>query len=221
VTTTMPTMMMPFPVHPAAMYGQMQQMQMELQAVQQQVSTNGSVGPLTAAQQAELARARQRGQRAAIAKQKLNKQKAAFAAKKAKAEAEAAKKKQAAKRKRGSDDDDDEALASAKIREAIEATDVSALAAMTPEEQNEEIDKKLSGVECVKEQKRLKRLLRNRVSAQQARERKKSYLSSLEDKSKEQENEIARLNEKVQSLQQENTMLRQVVKNIRMKDSNQ
>lgn len=191
--------MLPFPVHPAAMYGQMQQMQLDLQAVQQQVQAG--MGPLTSAQQAELARARQRGQRAAAAKQKLNKQKAALAAKRAKIEAEEAAKKKAAaeKRKRENpreDADSDEARASA--LEAIEATDVSALAAMTPEQQNEEIDKRLSGVECVKEQKRLKRLLRNRVSAQQARERKKSYVSQLEDKSKEQENEIAMLNQKVQ-----------------------
>eukprot|EP00951_Prasinocladus_malaysianus_P039040 scaffold433717_cov44-Prasinocladus_malaysianus.AAC.1 len=214
---------MPFPMHPAAMYGQIQHMQQQLQQVQQQV--HQGTGPLTTAQQAELARARQRGQRAAAAKQKLSKQKAALAAKRAKEAQEAAAKKEAAQKRRrearGEDDDDseDDETRVAAAREAIDATDVSALAAMTPEEQNDEIQRRLSGVECVKEQKRLKRLLRNRVSAQQARERKKSYLTQLEDKSKEQENEIAMLNQKVQSLQQENQMLRQVVKNMRLKDS--
>mmetsp|Transcript_36580 Transcript_36580/g.93509 ORF Transcript_36580/g.93509 Transcript_36580/m.93509 type:complete len:304 (-) Transcript_36580:1898-2809(-) len=229
-----------FPIHPAAMYGQMQQMQQQLQAVQQQMSAGAaaSIGaPLTTAQQAELARARQRGQRAAIAKQKLIKQKAALAAKRAKAtEAAAAKaetavgkKRKAGKSKKGDDDGEDEdddttgdearpATATAADIQGIEAMDVSALAAMSPDDQLIEIQKRLVGVECVKEQKRLKRLLRNRVSAQQARERKKSYLSSLEDKSREQENDIQALQQKVQSLQQENTMLRQVVKNMRMKD---
>eukprot|EP00873_Tetraselmis_striata_P044617 jgi/Tetstr1/464881/TSEL_009618.t1 len=223
-----------------AMYGQMQQMQQQLQAVQQQMSAGAaaSIGaPLTTAQQAELARARQRGQRAAIAKQKLIKQKAALAAKRAKAtEAAAAKaetavgkKRKAGKSKKGDDDGEDEdddttgdearpATATAADIQGIEAMDVSALAAMSPDDQLIEIQKRLVGVECVKEQKRLKRLLRNRVSAQQARERKKSYLSSLEDKSREQENDIQALQQKVQSLQQENTMLRQVVKNMRMKD---
>ena len=39
---------------------------------------------------------------------------------------------------------------------------------------------RLASITDEKERKRLKRLLRNRVSAQQARERKKAYLSSLE-----------------------------------------
>ena len=37
------------------------------------------------------------------------------------------------------------------------------------------------------------RLLRNRVSAQQARERKKSYVSTLESKSGEQDQRITQL----------------------------
>ncbi|XP_062217290.1 transcription factor HY5-like isoform X2 [Phragmites australis] len=43
-----------------------------------------------------------------------------------------------------------------------------------------------------KEHKRLKRLLRNRVSAQQSRERKKAYLTDLEVKVKELEKKIRR-----------------------------
>lgn len=54
------------------------------------------------------------------------------------------------------------------------------------------------------------RLLRNRVSAQQARERKKAYLSDLEVRSKELEHRNAELEERVSTLQRENQMLRQV-----------
>jgi len=68
-----------------------------------------------------------------------------------------------------------------------------------------------------KEHKRLKRLLRNRVSAQQARERKKAYLSDLEVRSKELEHRNAELEERVSTLQRENQMLRQIVKNTALK----
>ncbi|EFJ13750.1 hypothetical protein SELMODRAFT_451326 [Selaginella moellendorffii] len=64
-----------------------------------------------------------------------------------------------------------------------------------------------------KEGKRLKRLLRNRVSAQQARERKKAYLVELEQKAKDLETRNAELEEKNATLQRENYMLRQIVKN--------
>ncbi|KAH9319637.1 hypothetical protein KI387_021406, partial [Taxus chinensis] len=60
-----------------------------------------------------------------------------------------------------------------------------------------------------KEHKRLKRLLRNRVSAQQARERKKAYLGELETKAKELEDKNSELEERVSTLQNENFMLRQ------------
>ncbi|KZV47639.1 hypothetical protein F511_14425 [Dorcoceras hygrometricum] len=61
-----------------------------------------------------------------------------------------------------------------------------------------------------KENKRLKRLLRNRVSAQQARERKKAYLIDLEGRVKELETKNAELEERLSTLQNENQMLRQV-----------
>ncbi|KAG9133459.1 hypothetical protein Leryth_013269 [Lithospermum erythrorhizon] len=64
-----------------------------------------------------------------------------------------------------------------------------------------------------KENKRLKRLLRNRVSAQQARERKKAYLIDLEGKVKELETKNAELEERLSTLQNENQMLRQILKN--------
>ncbi|KAG0455308.1 hypothetical protein HPP92_024273 [Vanilla planifolia] len=64
-----------------------------------------------------------------------------------------------------------------------------------------------------KEHKRLKRLLRNRVSAQQARERKKAYLSDLEAKVKELERKNMELEENLSTLQNENQMLRQILKN--------
>ena len=60
----------------------------------------------------------------------------------------------------------------------------------------------------------LSRLLRNRVSAQQARERKKSYVSSLEDRAKDLETQISNFEQKVNKLEKENGMLRNVIKNI-------
>ncbi|ESQ32079.1 hypothetical protein EUTSA_v10004860mg [Eutrema salsugineum] len=64
-----------------------------------------------------------------------------------------------------------------------------------------------------KENKRLKRLLRNRVSAQQARERKKAYLTDLEKKVKDLENKNSELEERLSTLQNENQMLRHILKN--------
>ncbi|XP_076952993.1 transcription factor HY5-like [Bidens hawaiensis] len=64
-----------------------------------------------------------------------------------------------------------------------------------------------------KENKRLKRLLRNRVSAQQARERKKAYLSELEARVKELEKKNSELEERMSTMQNENQMLRHILKN--------
>lgn len=70
-----------------------------------------------------------------------------------------------------------------------------------------------------KEHKRLKRLLRNRVSAQQARERKKAYVIELESRAKELEQRNAELEEKVSTLQQENSMLRKIIRNTSIRSS--
>ncbi|XP_058203969.1 transcription factor HY5 [Rhododendron vialii] len=64
-----------------------------------------------------------------------------------------------------------------------------------------------------KEHKRLKRLLRNRVSAQQARERKKAYLTELEARVKDLEKKNCEMEERLSTLQNENQMLRQILKN--------
>ncbi|KAG2607060.1 transcription factor HY5-like isoform X1 [Panicum virgatum] len=64
-----------------------------------------------------------------------------------------------------------------------------------------------------KEHRRLKRLLRNRVSAQQARERKKAYLSELEVRVTDLEKRNSELEERLSTLQNENQMLRQILKN--------
>ena len=55
-----------------------------------------------------------------------------------------------------------------------------------------------------------RRLLRNRVSAQQARERKKSYVSNLEQRAREQEQSITEMEQRVNKLERENAMLRSV-----------
>lgn len=80
--------------------------------------------------------------------------------------------------------------------------------------------RKRGGSSADKEHKRLKRLLRNRVSAQQARERKKVYLTDLEIRGRDLEQHNAELEEKVSTLQRENFMLRQIVKNTALKKNN-
>ncbi|MQM20773.1 hypothetical protein Taro_053801, partial [Colocasia esculenta] len=60
-------------------------------------------------------------------------------------------------------------------------------------------------------------LLRNRVSAQQARERKKVYVNDLESRAKELQDQNAKLEEKIFTLVNENTMLRKVLMNMRPK----
>ncbi|TKY68623.1 Transcription factor HY5 [Spatholobus suberectus] len=74
-----------------------------------------------------------------------------------------------------------------------------------------------------KEHRRLKRLLRNRVSAQQARERKKVYVNDLESRARELQEKNAILEERISTLINENTMLRKVLMNARPKvdDSNE
>lgn len=71
-----------------------------------------------------------------------------------------------------------------------------------------------------KEHKRMKRLLRNRVSAQQARERKKAYVTDLEARMKEIEQRNAELEEKVSTLQQENSMLRKIIRSTAIRNDN-
>ncbi|KAK1279853.1 Transcription factor HY5-like [Acorus gramineus] len=68
-----------------------------------------------------------------------------------------------------------------------------------------------------REYRRLKRLLRNRVSAQQARERKKVYENDLEAKAKELDEKNARLEQEISTLINENNMLRKVLLNTRPK----
>jgi hypothetical protein len=57
------------------------------------------------------------------------------------------------------------------------------------------------------------RLLRNRVSAQQARERKKAYMSDLETEMLVMGAKMAEMEVKINTMEKENSMLRQVVKN--------
>ncbi|KAF5198246.1 Transcription factor hy5-like [Thalictrum thalictroides] len=60
-------------------------------------------------------------------------------------------------------------------------------------------------------------LLRNRVSAQQARERKKVYVNDLESKAEELQDKNSNLEEKISTLVNENTMLRKILMNTRPK----
>ena len=78
-------------------------------------------------------------------------------------------------------------------------------------------EERLSTITDEKERKRLKRLLRNRVSAQQARERKKAYLASLEHTEVEKERQMHDLENRVAILERENQMLRQVIQTVTRK----
>ncbi|GMH19604.1 hypothetical protein Nepgr_021445 [Nepenthes gracilis] len=68
-----------------------------------------------------------------------------------------------------------------------------------------------------KEYRRLRRLLRNRVSAQQARERKKVYVNDLESKANDLQYKNLKLEEEISTLLNENTMLRKILMNVRPK----
>ena len=60
------------------------------------------------------------------------------------------------------------------------------------------------------------RLLRNRVSAQQARERKKSYVATLEEKCKAQSQRLEEAEQRIKTLERESVMLRSVMKNMQV-----
>uniref|UniRef100_A0A7N2LXB3 Transcription factor HY5 n=1 Tax=Quercus lobata TaxID=97700 RepID=A0A7N2LXB3_QUELO len=64
----------------------------------------------------------------------------------------------------------------------------------------------------------LQLLLRNRVSAQQARERKKVYVTDLESRAKDLQDRNSKLEEKISTLVNENIMLRKVLMNTRPKN---
>ena len=66
-----------------------------------------------------------------------------------------------------------------------------------------------------------KRLLRNRVSAQQARERKKAYLQNLERNAKMQEMRTSELEHKNKSLEMEVATLRALLKSYMANGSDQ
>jgi transcription factor HY5 len=61
---------------------------------------------------------------------------------------------------------------------------------------------------------RCHRLLRNRVSAQQARERKKSFLSTLQAQTEDQQMRITELEARLNKAERENNMLRSILKGM-------
>jgi len=97
---------------------------------------------------------------------------------------------------------------------------------MPPKKKNEDYDdgKELPAMptgntaEDERERKRLKRLLRNRVSAQHARERKKAYMNSLENAERERQSRLDELENRCKTLEKENEMLREVIKTYTQKD---
>ncbi|MEW5306956.1 MAG: hypothetical protein WDW36_009383 [Sanguina aurantia] len=91
-------------------------------------------------------------------------------------------------------------------------TDISKLSA---EEQERVIAARLAETDNEKDARRLKRLLRNRVSAQQARERKKHYVTCLEDRAKAAEVDIAELEARIAELEAQNCGLRNIIHSMR------
>ena len=80
---------------------------------------------------------------------------------------------------------------------------------------DEELQRALEATTDEKEAKRLKRLLRNRVSAQQARERKRAYVDGLEGRAITAEKRCSELEASVARLEAEAAMLRKVIQNMR------
>lgn len=92
---------------------------------------------------------------------------------------------------------------------------------LSPDEQEKLINEKLANGQghTDKDARRLKRLLRNRVSAQQARERKKYYVQTLEEQVKDQQAKISELEGRVKDVEQQNEVLRNIIKSIRATDA--
>jgi transcription factor HY5 len=148
---------------------------------------------LTSSQQAELELARRRAQKAAEGK-RAN----ATAARRAKRKAQ----QRAAATDTTSDKDEEDMVNMRQHHESEHG------------QTDSDIEAKLANVKDQKEAKRLKRLLRNRVSAQQARERKKSYVQDLEAKCQSQDQKTAQMEQRIKVLERENVMLRSVIKNM-------
>lgn len=79
--------------------------------------------------------------------------------------------------------------------------------------------KKKELTESEKERKRLQRLLDNRVSAQEARERKKAYVEGIEVANREMEGHITQLQHSVVLLEKENQALRCALANAQGRSS--
>merc|ERR1711968_277224 len=104
------------------------------------------------------------------------------------------------------------AKTSSAMREALAVTmDKSSMAAVKKNEPTEEEVNAAMPADVPtgnsKEDRKKRRLIRNRVSAQLHRERKKKYISSLENKVKEQCQQIGRMNLIIQNLGAENRRL--------------
>lgn len=91
-------------------------------------------------------------------------------------------------------------------------TDVELLK-LSPDAQYAFVNESLENLENESEAKKLKRLLRNRLSAQQARERKKKYVGQLEHRIQQQLSMIRALEVELQSVKQQNTVLRRLIIN--------
>ncbi|GIL65467.1 hypothetical protein Vafri_19249, partial [Volvox africanus] len=92
------------------------------------------------------------------------------------------------------------------------------LSRLSPEEQERVLTARLAiggAGSSDKDARRLKRLLRNRVSAQQARERKKQYVTSLEDQIRDQQTHIGLLEKRLEMMESQNEALRNIIMTMR------
>lgn len=71
------------------------------------------------------------------------------------------------------------------------------------------------GSEEEKDARKLQRLLRNRVSAQQARERKKAYVGTLEERLAAQKEQLAEVESKLAAAEESNATLRRIILSMR------
>eukprot|EP00798_Chlamydomonas_sp_ICE-L_P017956 gene17956-24360_t len=66
----------------------------------------------------------------------------------------------------------------------------------------------------IKEARKLRRLLRNRMSAQQARERKKMFVINLQEQAKEQQRQMTDLQNRLQLIESHNNTLRCIIRSM-------
>ncbi|KAJ9527991.1 hypothetical protein QJQ45_005564 [Haematococcus lacustris] len=151
----------------------------------------------------------------ALAELELARQRAARAA--------AGRRQQLIAQKRAKEQAHQEALAAAADKRRRTASAPAPASAMTMQSSGDDSDadegQMASTGDPIKDSRRLKRLLRNRVSAQQARERKKQHMNDLEEQVHAQAERIEQLTKELAAAQSEADTLRLIISNMRGADA--